>query len=144
MNPHESNLAEAKAALAEMASEANELKLAAGGPITDVVADWLAAKCVMAARDKLNGHSSGPSWELLRAMVQDWTALRRGDHSAARLQLDREELDLPRVPTSPRKREKGIPRMARASGYSRRNIFLTRRKRKGLALPKPCMRLRKR
>jgi len=108
MKPPDSNLAETKAALVEMAKEAAELKLAAGGPITDVVADWLAAKYVMAARDKLNGHSGGPGWELLRAMVQDWTALRRGDHSAARLQLDREELDLLRSNIAAQK-EKEFP-----------------------------------
>ena len=30
--------------------------------------------------------------EILRLFVQDWALLRRGDHSAARLQLDRERL----------------------------------------------------
>ena len=108
MSQQESNLAETKAALAEMAKEAAELKQVVGGPITDVVADWLAAKYVMAAREKLNGHTSGPSWELLRAMVQDWTGLRRGDHSAARLQLDREELDLVRSNIAAQK-EKEFP-----------------------------------
>lgn len=108
MTDQNSNLAESKALLVEMAREAAELKQAAGGPITDVVADWLAAKYVVAAREKLNGSHSGPAWELLRAMVQDWTALRRGDHSAARLQLDREELDLLRSNIAAQK-EKEFP-----------------------------------
>jgi hypothetical protein len=35
--------------------------------------------------------------------MQDWAMLRRGDHSAARLQLDREELDWQRASSKTQK-----------------------------------------
>ena len=43
--------------------------------------------------------------------VQDWAMLRRGEHSAARLQLDREELDWQRA-NSQSQKEKEFQRMA--------------------------------
>jgi len=92
-----SKLAEAKALLAEMAKEAAELKAAAGGSITDAVADWLSPQYLMAAREKLTASDGARRWEVFRAIVHDWTTLRRGDHAAARLQLDREELDWQRA-----------------------------------------------
>jgi hypothetical protein len=76
-----------------MAAEANELREISGGCITDTVAGWLAAQYLAAAREKLNGTEGSRRWEILRAFAQDWNLLRRGDHSAASLQLDREELD---------------------------------------------------
>ena len=91
--------------LAEMAKEAAELKQAAGGSVTDVVADWLAPQYLLAAREKLIGTHGTSHWAILRAMVEDLTLLRRGDHSAARLQLDREELEWQRA-NSQSQREK--------------------------------------
>jgi hypothetical protein len=61
------------------------------------VADWLAPQYLQAAREKLSGAQGAQRWEILRVFVQDWAMLRRGDHSAARLQLDREELDWQRA-----------------------------------------------
>ena len=52
---------------------------------------------LLAAREKLDGAEGAKRWEILRSFVQDWAKLRRGDHSAARLQLDREELDWQRA-----------------------------------------------
>lgn len=45
--------------------------------------------------------------EVMRAFVQDWSLLRRGDHAAARLQLDREELEWQRI-NSKLQKEKGF------------------------------------
>jgi hypothetical protein len=73
-------------------AEALELKKAAGGSITDAVAGWLTPQYLLAAREKLAGAEGARRWEILRLFVQDWTMLRRGEHSAARLQLDRERL----------------------------------------------------
>jgi hypothetical protein len=87
-----SNLAEAKSVLAAMMAEVRELKQAAGGSITDAVADWLAPQYLLAAREKLDGTEGARRWEILRLFAQDWATLRRGDHSAARLVLDRERL----------------------------------------------------
>ena len=93
----DSNMAEVKPLLAGMAKEAAELKQAAGGSITDSMADWLAPQYLLAARQKLGSAEGSQSWEVLRQMVHDWALLRRGDHSAARLQLEREELELQRA-----------------------------------------------
>jgi hypothetical protein len=65
--------------------------------ITDAVTDWLAPQYLLAAREKLSGTEGARHWEILRAFVQDWAMLRRGEHSAARLQQDREELDWQRA-----------------------------------------------
>ena len=103
MKTYDSDLTEIKTLLAGMAKEAADLKQAIGGSITDAVADWLAPQYLLAAREKLTGAPDARRWEILRAMVQDWTLLRRCDHSAARLQLDREELDLERANSKARK-----------------------------------------
>ena len=97
MNAPYSNLAETKSLLLGMVAEAADLKRAAGGSITDAVADWLAPQYLLAAKEKLSGAEGARRWEILRAFVQDWAMLRRGEHSAARLQLDREELDWQRA-----------------------------------------------
>ena len=97
MSISNSDLAETKKLLVGMAKEAADLKQAMGGSITDAVAAWLASQYFSAAHEKLAGTEGARRWEILRAFVQHWAALRRGDHSAARLQLDREELDWQRA-----------------------------------------------
>jgi hypothetical protein len=94
MNDPNPNLAGTKKLLLDMVADAAELKRTAGGSVTDAVADWLAPQYLLAAREKLDGAEGARKWEILRAFVQDWATLRRGDHSAARLQLDREKLDV--------------------------------------------------
>ena len=91
------NLAETKTLLAEMVAEAQELKQVAGGSVTDAVADWLAPQYLLAAREKLSATDGAGRLELLRTFLHDWARLRRGDHSAARLRLDREELEWQRT-----------------------------------------------
>jgi len=95
--PANPRIAETVSALREMTADAAELKRAAGGSITDAVADWLAPQYLLAAREKLSGTEGAKHWEILRAFVQDWAMLRRSEHSAARLQLDREEFDWQRA-----------------------------------------------
>ncbi len=92
MNTANSNLAETKSLLLGMMAEARELKQAADGSVTDAVAGWLAPQYLLAAREKLSGTEGARRWEILRVFVQDWNLLRRGDHSAVRLQLDRDRL----------------------------------------------------
>ena len=103
MNPPSSNLAEAKLLLLDMVAQANDLKQAAGGSVTDAVAAWLASEYLLASREKLSNAHGVARFEVLRAFVQDWSLLRRGDHSAARLQLDREELDWQRTNSNAQK-----------------------------------------
>jgi hypothetical protein len=61
--------------------------------ITDSVAGWLAGNYAAAAHKKLASAKGDARWQILRPFVQDWFLLRRGDQSAARLQLERETLD---------------------------------------------------
>ena len=89
MSTSGSDLAATKTMLADMVAEAQELKVVAGGSVTDAVAAWL----VLAARDKLSATDGAGRLELLRTFLHDWTLLRRGDQASARLQLDREELE---------------------------------------------------
>ena len=98
-----SNLAQTKSLLAGMVAEAQELKAAAGGSVTDTVTGWLAAQYASAAHERLADAAGAQRWEIIRAFVQDWSLLRRGDHSAARLQLDREELDWQRASSKTQK-----------------------------------------
>jgi len=101
----ESSRADALQLLREMVAEAQALKEAAGGSVTDAVAAWLAPQYLMAAREKLSAAGEAGRFEVLRTFLHDWAMLRRGDHSAARLQLDREELERQRA-TSQAQREK--------------------------------------
>ena len=100
-----SNLADARKMLREMVAEAQDLKSAAGGSVTDAVAAWLAPQYLIAAREKLSATDGAGRFEVLRIFMQDWVMLRRGDHSAARLQLDREELDWQRANSKSQKEQ---------------------------------------
>ncbi len=90
------NLAQTKTLLTDMAAEARELQSAAGGPITDTVAAWLASRYATSAHEKLAGASGVSQFEILRAFVQDWSQLRHGDHTAERLRIENERLKLAR------------------------------------------------
>lgn len=97
MKPNEATQAKIRVMLAEMVAEAQALKAVAGGSVTDAVAGWLAPQYLLAAREKLSATDEAGRFEVLRTFMQDWALLRRGDHSAARLQLDREQLDWERT-----------------------------------------------
>ena len=92
MSTPNSNLAETKSLLLGMVAEANDLKGTAGGSITDAVAGWLAPQYLVAAREKLSATNGSGRFEVLRTFVQDWAKLRHGDHTAERLQIEREKL----------------------------------------------------
>ena len=105
MTGRDSKLADARQLLREMVAEAQDLKQAAGGSVTDAVAVWLAPQYLLAAREKLTASAEAGRFEVLRTFLHDWAMLRRGDHSAARLQLDREELDWQRANTKAQKEQ---------------------------------------
>jgi hypothetical protein len=87
-------LGELKAMLLELKAETEELKAAAGGSITDVMADWVAAQYLLAARKELAAQPEGPErFALLRQIAGDTVALQRGAHWSPRLKLDREKLE---------------------------------------------------
>src|SRR6267142_6717763 len=84
-----------KQSLRQITAEAAELKDASGAALTDVVADWLVPQYVVAGREQLAAHPTGEEhWKVLRMMAGDLSALRRGDHCAERLRLERERLNL--------------------------------------------------
>jgi hypothetical protein len=64
-------------------------------PLTETLAHWLAARYAVATR-RLAETEGREGWRLLREMCGDIVELRRGDHSAERLQIDRERLKLER------------------------------------------------
>ena len=91
----DAKFAEINAMLAETKAETEELTRTAGGSIADVAADWLAAQYLHSLRRHLATLPEGPERvKLLRQSVGDVVALQRASHSAARLRLERERLDL--------------------------------------------------
>ena len=95
MKPKAGSLEEAAAALREIAVEATVIERVAGGPVTEVVAAWLAPQYALAARRRLAAaESDAARLETLRVFVQDWAVLRAGDQAAERLRLERERLVL--------------------------------------------------
>jgi hypothetical protein len=72
---------------------------AEGSPaLTDTLALWLAARYAVATR-QVAGAESAEGWRLLRELCADVVELRRGDHHAARLRIERERLDRERERT---------------------------------------------
>jgi len=97
MTPNTTNNPQIKAMLTKMAAETEDLKCAVGGSITDVAAGWLTPQYLLAVREQLVALPEGPErFKLLRLAAGDVVALQRGGHSAERLQLDREKLELER------------------------------------------------
>lgn len=63
--------------------------------LTDSLAHWIAARYALATRE-IAAAPGEEGWRLLRDACRDIVDLRRGDHSAERLRLDRERLALER------------------------------------------------
>lgn len=82
---------EAIEAAQRLHEESNDLVAKDRPPLTDTLAFWLAARYAVATRHIAD--TEDPSgWRQLRELCADLVELRRGDHSAARLQLERERL----------------------------------------------------
>jgi hypothetical protein len=60
-------------------------------PLSDLLALWLATRYALATRT-LGGQDTSDQWRQLRELCADVVELRRGDHSAERLRLERERL----------------------------------------------------
>jgi hypothetical protein len=73
-------------------AEADDLKSAVDDP-SDKLAVWLAARYAVATRQLTNEKNGQLHWERLREMCSDVSALRRGDHRAGRLALERAKLE---------------------------------------------------
>jgi len=84
-------------ALAAMAAETAGLRQASGGTVADTLAEWLATRYVIAARDLVaSAGDDGIDLATLSSLSADVVALRKGDHSAERLRMDRERLEIER------------------------------------------------
>jgi hypothetical protein len=88
-------------ALAEVqrvVAEAKELSQAADGALTDQLAIWTAGRYAIATRRLATESRNGAvDWNLLRALCHDLVDLRRGDHSAESLRIERERLEMERA-----------------------------------------------
>jgi hypothetical protein len=73
-------------------AEADDLKSAVDDP-SDKLGTWLAARYAMATRQLTNEDNGELDWDRLREMCRDVSALRRGDHHAGRLALERVKLE---------------------------------------------------
>jgi hypothetical protein len=82
---------EAAQALAAMAAETAALRQPGGGTVADTLAEWLATRYVIAAR-RLADEAGDDGLDLatLAKLSADVVALRKGDHSAERLRMERE------------------------------------------------------
>jgi hypothetical protein len=81
-------LEEARVAASRIAEEAAGWDDPGGIPLTESLARWLAVRYAVATRH-LATTEGAEHWRLLREMCADVVELRRGDHSARRLDLER-------------------------------------------------------
>ena len=87
-----------------LAEDAVELQVEGRPPLTDTLALWLAARYAVATR-ALAAQDGPEQWRQMREFTADVVELRRGDHSAERLRLEREQLELARAKDHERKEE---------------------------------------
>jgi len=74
-------------------------------PLTETLALWLAVRYAMATQ-RVTETGGLEGWRLLREMCCDIVDLRKGDHTAERLQIEREWLELEKEGTEKRVLEK--------------------------------------
>src|SRR5215203_304025 len=85
------NEQEAMELVRQLPAGANELKGADGEPFSDILATLLTARyAVLAHKLASDGELD---WKRLRELCSDVSVLRRGDHSAQRLKLERDKLE---------------------------------------------------
>jgi len=89
--------------IAEFSAEVASFQESGAAPLTDHLARWLAAHCIVAARAAArDAGPDGIALDTLRSITADVVALRRGDHYAERLRIEREQLELDRQRTGER------------------------------------------
>jgi hypothetical protein len=88
-----------------LGEDATEWNAEGRAPLTDTLALWLAARYAVATRRV--AETGGPEgWRLLRELCGDIVELRKGDHAAERLQIERERLELEKEKSEKQIREK--------------------------------------
>ena len=74
-------------------AEADDLRSAVDDP-SDKLGTWLAARYAVATQHMAREGNGQLDWEQLREMCSDVSALRRGDHRAARLKIQQARSEL--------------------------------------------------
>ena len=77
--------------------EGKELGEAGQGALADKLGTWVVGQYIMATRkmrEKLEDGDDAGAWKLLRELCHDLVALRRGDHGAEWIRLERQRLKL--------------------------------------------------
>jgi hypothetical protein len=90
---------------ARLGEDATEWNAEGRAPLTNTLALWLAARYAVATR-RVAETGGREGWRLLREMCGDIVELRKGDHTAERLQIERERLELEKEQSEKRVREK--------------------------------------
>src|SRR5438270_9233815 len=88
-----------------LGEDATEWNAEGRAPLTDTLALWLAARYAVATR-RVAETGGREGWRLLREICSDMVELRKGDHSAERLQIERERLKLEKEKTEKHVSEK--------------------------------------
>jgi len=83
---------EAREAMTQFADDAESFEGRNRPPITDLLAFWIASRYATASR-QLSGSVDPKDWRLLREMCHDIAELRRGDHSAQRIEIERQRVE---------------------------------------------------
>lgn len=100
---HRTGLEQARQLRAEVAAFAE----AGVEPLTDTLAQWLTTQYISAARNAgEEAGGAGIPLTILRGLTADVVALRKGDHSAARLLIEREWVEIEREKSEARIRTK--------------------------------------
>ena len=80
------------------------------------MAHWLAARYAVATR-RVAETGGREGWRLLREMCGDVVELRKGDHSAERLRIDRQRLELEKAKSEEQIRQK-LPELVKKFGLN--------------------------
>jgi hypothetical protein len=73
------------------------------------LAAWLLGRYIVATRQLTQNPKNRAAWKMLREICHDVVALRRGEHSAEWLRLDREKLELQRLRDEREAKKKSKP-----------------------------------
>jgi hypothetical protein len=84
----------------QLADDVGELQPAGAPPLADQMAVWLTARYLVAVQKLAEmNHNGELDLKVLRELCHDVVALRRGDHSGARLKMEQERLEREREKT---------------------------------------------
>ena len=96
---------EALEVAARLRESAKDWSADSGMPLTEALALWVAARYAVAT-GKVADAEGRIDWKLLRELCGDVVELRKGDHSAERLRIEGERLEMEKVETERRVQER--------------------------------------